>query len=103
MTTMHLTLTPVRMDQPLAVRRRGLALVFDGVPVDLSGVPEGGEAAVDCPWIAGPVTRTGGTLRLTILLPHAADAPEATRFPAPVTVAGDGPVALPPFAGTTDA
>ncbi len=53
--------------------------------------------AVACDWLSGDVTRVGGVLNLTLILPHGANAPHATRFPAPVTVTTDGPVPLPPY------
>ncbi len=34
---------------------------------------------------------------MEIILPHGPDAPEATRFPEPISVKGDGPVDLPPW------
>ena len=43
------------------------------------------------------MTRAGGVLHLTLILPHGADAPLETRFPAALTLTGDGPVALPPY------
>jgi len=30
-----------------------------------------------------------------VILPHEANAPEATRFPKPIMLTGDGPVRLP--------
>jgi hypothetical protein len=38
-----------------------------------------------------------GLLTVPVILPHGPDAPEARRFPAPLLVTADGPVALPPF------
>ena len=35
--------------------------------------------------------------------PHGADAPEETRFPAPLTASGDGPIALPAAKESHDA
>jgi len=68
------------------------------VEVDFSWLPEGAMLpadAIDCEWVCGPVTRTGGEIHLTLRLPHAAIAPHETRFPAPAHVVEDGPVALP--------
>lgn len=97
---MHITLSPVRSDTPLHLERRGDTLVFNGESLDLSPIPEGATlpaAAIDCPWIAGDVARLGGTLHLTLVLPHASDAPPETLFPAPLHLTADGPVDLPPF------
>jgi hypothetical protein len=65
-------------------------------------VPEGGSRSPEelgCPALAGPVTRAEGVLRVPLILPHGADAPPETRFPAPLSLSGDGPVALPPYGG----
>jgi hypothetical protein len=51
-------------------------------------------------WITGDVSRVSGEICLSLLLPHGANAPEETRFPAaysiPLIIA-DGPVPLPPY------
>ena len=43
------------------------------------------------------ITRISGSLQMTILLPHGANAPEETRHPAPLELTANGPVALPPY------
>lgn len=96
---MILTFSPVRMDDPLVIARAGDVLTVNGVAFDFSGIPEGGSLQAeefDCPFLTGDVTRTGGTLHLTLLLPHGANAPPETRFPEPLTLTGDGAVDLPP-------
>lgn len=98
---MHISLSPVRMDTPLRVERRGDTLILNGESLDLSAITEGTTvtaAATGCPWLAGDVTRQGGALWLTILLPHGADAPEQTLFPQALALTADGPVPLPPYA-----
>ncbi|MFN4158602.1 MAG: hypothetical protein ACK4GO_09390 [Gemmobacter sp.] len=98
---MHLTLTPVRGDAPLSLHRHGDVLTINGEAFDFSPLPEGATLprdAVNCAWIADDVTRIGGVLHLTLLLPHGACAPDDTRFPKPLLLTGDGPVALPLFA-----
>ncbi len=56
--------------------------------------------AISTPWILGEVSRIGGVVNITLCLPHGANAPEETRFPAaydvPMTVV-DGQVPLPPY------
>jgi len=96
---MQITLSPIRADTPLTLSRAGEVLTVNGTPHDFSPLPDGAvlpEGATGCPWIIGAVTRTGGVLQLTLLLPHGPDAPQETRYPAPLTLTGDGPVALPP-------
>lgn len=87
---MQITPTPVRMDTPLALSREGDCLIFNGHAVNLAK----GET---CDWIVGQPTHGPGGWEVTIILPHAVDAPKATRFPEPITVKGDGPVDLPPW------
>ena len=95
---MQITLTPQRRDDTLTLVRSGDVLTINGEAFDFTAIPEGGTLprdAVACDWLAGDVTRSGGVLHLTLVLPHGADAPQATLFPAPLTLTGDGPVVLP--------
>jgi hypothetical protein len=95
---MILTFQPVRMDEALTASVAGDVLTLNGVALDFGPLPAGAtlpRAAIASPWIAGDVTCDGaGVLTVPLILPHGANAPEATRFPAPIT-AGNGPVALP--------
>lgn len=90
---MHIDLSPVRMDMELAATVAGETLTINGIPYDLSGIIEPTEIVNG--WFAGPVVREGGRLRLTLVLPLPADAPEAARFPSPIIDPPDGPLALP--------
>lgn len=95
---MEITFQPVRHDGELVLERAGDCLTVNGEPFDFAPLPEGDTLpadAVACPWFAGPVRREGGRLFLSLILPHGPGAPAARRFPAPVSVAGDGPVPLP--------
>lgn len=97
---MHLTFSPMRRDDRLSLSRAGDVLTINGVAFDFGPLPDGAtlpRAAVDCEWLAGPVERIGGVLHLTLILPHGPNAPEATRFPEPITVTGDGPITLPAY------
>jgi hypothetical protein len=97
---MHITLSPIRAETPLTLHRAGDVLTVNGEVFDLSGIPEGAtlpREAVSGDWLVWPITRTGGDLVLTIFLPHGANAPEETRFPAPLELTTNGPVALPPY------
>lgn len=97
---MRISFSPVRSDQKLVLARQGDVLVFNGEALDLSGIPEGASlprSAVFCDWIASDIERQKGVLHLTLVLPHGAQAGEGTLFPAPITVKGDGPVALPDY------
>ena len=97
---MQITLTPQRRDDTLTLTRSGDVLTINGEAFDFTAIPEGGTLprdAVACDWLAGDVTRSGGVLHLTLVLPHGANAPQATLFPAALTLTGDGPVALPAY------
>jgi hypothetical protein len=97
---MIITLSPFRAETPLTLHRAGDTLTMNGEAFDLSGIPEGAtlpRAAVDCDWLASDIIRVDGVLHLTLLLPHGADAPEETRFAAPITLLADGAVTLPRF------
>ena len=95
---MQITLTPQRRDDRVTLARKGDVLILNGEAFDFTAIPEGGTLprdAVACDWLAGNVTRSGGVLHLTLILPHGADAQPETLFPAALTLTGDGPVALP--------
>jgi hypothetical protein len=96
---MKITLSPQRRDDgPLTLSRQGDVLTIDSVVYDFSPLPDGGTLpgdAVDCQWLVGDVERIDGKLQLTLLLPHGSNAPEATRFPAPIIDPPDGEVLLP--------
>lgn len=97
---MQIQLSPVLTPAHLIVEKAGEVLTINGEAFDFSALPDGGELPADAitsEWIIGPVTRVSGELHLTLILPHGDDAPEATRFPEPITVTGDGPVDLPPY------
>ncbi|WP_439526171.1 hypothetical protein [Roseovarius mucosus] len=97
---MLITLSPARRDTPLTLSRNGDVLTINGEVFDFTPLPEGAtlpREAIASDWFAGPVERVGGTLRLTLVLPHGANAPQETLFPAPLTLTGNGPVALPSY------
>tara|TARA_R110000868_G_scaffold376497_1_gene641500 strand:+ start:760 stop:1074 length:315 start_codon:yes stop_codon:yes gene_type:complete len=97
---MQINLSPQARFDRLTVSKSGDVLTINGIAYDFGPLPDGGtlpREAVGCDWLASDVERISGEIHLTLLLPHGSDAPEATRFPAPVTVTEDGPVALPPY------
>ncbi|MFY1707438.1 hypothetical protein [Tritonibacter scottomollicae] len=97
---MQISFTPTRCDTALNATRQGDVLTLNGEAFDFTALSEGDvlpREAVTCAWLASDVTRESGTLHLTLILPHGADAPVETRFPQPVTLAGNGPVPLPPY------
>lgn len=73
------------------------------VALDFGPLEDGGvlpQSAIDCQWVCSDVERIDGEICLTIMLPHGANAPNETRFPAaytvPMTVV-NSPVPLPPY------
>lgn len=95
---MKINLSPVRMDEQLVASVIDDVLTVNGTAYDFGPLAEGGtlpREAVGCPLLASDVTREGGHITLTLILPHGSDAPEAARFPQPITVTQSGPVPLP--------
>jgi len=98
---MILKLSPIRLDAHLSLGHDADVLTINGEAFDFSGLPEGAtlpREAVSSPWLASDVVRIDGELRLTLLLPHGAEAGPQTLFPAPLNVNSAGPVALPDHA-----
>jgi hypothetical protein len=95
---MHITLSPVRMDELLNAERLGDTLVLNGVTVDFTDLPEGEMIEIDpveMPWIIGPVRREKGEIRLTLLCPHGPMAAGKSAYPKPLHIKKDGPIDLP--------
>lgn len=97
---MKITFSPRRSEARLILCRSGDVLTINGDVFDLSGIPEGAtlpQKAVACNALVSDITREQGELHLTLVLPHGANAPEETTFPAVIDVFEDGPVAVPPY------
>lgn len=97
---MILTFTPMRSDSDITLVRKGDSLQINGKTYDFADLPEGAvlpRAAVACPELMSDVTREGGLIALTLILPHGANPPSERAYPAPLTLRRNGPVALPPF------
>jgi len=97
---MIVSFSPARIANRLTLDRAGDTLTINGEAFDFSGVPDGAilpRGAIQSEWIVGDVTRTGAVLHMPLIWPHGANAPEATRFPAPITMTGNEPVTLPPY------
>ena len=95
---MKIKLSPVRLDESLAVTRTGDVLTINGQPFDFSQLPEGATLpaeAIESEHFVGPVERINGELHLTLRLPHGPNPSQAVAFPQPITVTADGPVMLP--------
>lgn len=95
---MILNLSPQRRDAAPTVSVAGDVLTVDGASYDFSSLAEGDVLAagvVPCAWITGPVTRAGGHIVVTLILPHGPAPSAAVSNPEPITVTVDGPVTLP--------
>jgi len=100
---MQISFSPKRCDTALIATRQGDVLTLNGESFDFTALAEGDvlpRDAVACDWLASEVTRAGGEIRLTLILPHGPEAPEATRFAQPLSLTGDGPVPLPAYQTT---
>lgn len=96
---MKIILSPMRRDDQLTLTKAGDVLTLNGEAFDFSGLPNGAtlpRSAITSDWFAGDVTRDdAGELTVPLILPHGANAPEETRFPAPLENVADGLVVLP--------
>ena len=97
---MIINLVPIRHDEPLTLAVKGDALTLNGQTFDFTPLAEGASlpsTAIASSWFHGDVRRIEGRLHLTLMLPHGARAPLATRFPQPIQVEADGLLALPRY------
>ena len=88
---MQIHLSPIRSDDTLSLTVDDQTAAINGRSYDLSALPDGARlpaSALDCPAIAGPITRVDGMLCLPLILPHGIDAGDDVRFP-PVPCAPD--------------
>ena len=95
---MHITLSPVRLDETLTATRTGDVLTINGEAFDFGLLPEGATLpaeAIASDWIVGPVSRIDGELHLTLRLPHGSNPSQAVAFPKPLVVMVDGEIDLP--------
>lgn len=76
----------------------GDTLTICGEDLDLSAMDDGDwldAEDVDSPYINDRIEKAGGMIHIRLLFPLRYGAGEAARFPDPITVTADGPVALP--------
>ncbi|WP_286088892.1 tail fiber assembly protein [Pseudomonas sp. MWU13-3659] len=95
---MRIKLLPIMSSARLVVFRDGDELQINGQRYDFSRVTEGATlpgTAIAEACVFGPVERIGGVLDVTLLLPHADDAPESVRFPVDIINPSNGVVHLP--------
>ncbi len=96
---MIIEFSPARSDiKAPRVEIAGDTITINDEAFDFARLPDDAELpsdAITSDWFTGPVRREGGELRVSILLPIGHDAPEAARFPKPVSVINDGVLTLP--------
>lgn len=95
---MHITLSPRRSDDLIAISKQGDTLTINGEILDFSVIPEGAilpASAVSGGYFTGNITRTGGELSLTLTAPHSKDPSPAAAFPEPLNDVQDGVLELP--------
>lgn len=95
---MQIIPSPIRHDTRLSAEIEGHMLILNGHRVDLSQI---GEESVDgeilgSEWILA-ARRDDGEIVVRLLVPHGAQAPDQTLFPAPIKPRGNGPVSLPRY------
>lgn len=95
---MRIKLSPQRCEASLVVSKAGDVLTVNGEVFDFSFMRDGDtlpRAAIQSEWFHGDVTKQGGQLQLTLLLPLPHNFSPAQAFPADLVAVPDGPVALP--------
>lgn len=95
---MHITLSPQRRDDSIAVTKAGDVLTINDTAYDFSSVTEGAKIPAEtfnCKFVVGLVERVSGDLQLTLILPNGANASERARFPQPIIDPADGALELP--------
>jgi hypothetical protein len=95
---MRISFSPQRCDNSLTVEKTGDRLRINGEIFNFNPLPEGGTikaSDIPCDWIVGDVSRIGGEIELTLLLPHGASPPSSVAFALPLEGVMDGIVRLP--------
>lgn len=94
---MKITISPQVREGSLQVTKLGDTLTINGAVYDFTPLSDGAllpAAAIQCEHIVGDVTRAGGQLHITLLLPIAWDAPHEVCFPEPIVNPPDGDINL---------
>lgn len=100
---MIINLNPVRSDEPaLILQVEGDIITINGESFDFTPLPAGYQLNaedIESEWFGvHPVVRSeNGELSMTLRFPHPSGAGEDMRFPVPIHVTQDGPVALPTY------
>ena len=96
---MRINLCPQLRNDSLTVSISDDVLTVNGEAFDFTPLPDGATlpfGSIDSEWFAGPVTRTGGQIEVTLLLPYNhGNASSNGTFPEPIMTTVNGPVSLP--------
>lgn len=90
---MHISFFAQRRTETLTVSKAGDALTINGKLFDFTNLPEGGHLpvdALDTNWILEDVTRTNGSINLTLFVPVVPDVNGLMMVPAPLVDPADG-------------
>lgn len=77
----------------------GDVITINGDKLDLSSMQDGDvieDGATDCLFVQGAIRKVAGMVQIALLFPCRPGAGKDARFPVPILVSADGPVALPP-------
>lgn len=103
---MIISLSPQRCDEALEVSKAGDVLTINGESFDFTSLPDGAtipDGVVPCQLVVGPVERIGGSISITLILPHGPNPSEAVAFPSPIENPPDGVIDLPRETSNVDA
>lgn len=96
---MRLSFSPQRRDDSLTLEKAsGDRLRINGELFNFNTLNDGDEipaGTIPSDWIVGPVEKSDGEVRLTVILPHGPNPSRAVAFPEPITVTEDGPIDVP--------
>lgn len=96
---MRISFAPQRRDDTLTIEQTTTdRLRINGELFNFATMEDGDvipSGTIPCDWIAGPVKKIDGEVRLTLILPNGPNPSQAVAFPEPITVTEDGPIALP--------
>ena len=95
---MLIRLVPQRRDDTVIYSVYGDVLLINGEPFDFSALGEGdllSDDAVHSNWVVGDITRVGGEIELSLLLPTPWNYSQQQAFPLPIPMTVDGVVPLP--------
>lgn len=95
---MRINLLPQRRDDTLVIVKTGDVLTINGTDYDFTSLPDGADlsaSATDCKFLTSMISRVGGELQLSVIMPYQYGASEAARFPAPIIDPPDGLLTFP--------